>query len=52
MGWLWNLASLSHPARLGPPLTGAADVVESVAFIPDGKFLAAGGEDGRSGCGT
>ena len=39
---LWDVADPAHPAPLGRPLTGAAGYVQSVAFSPDGKTLAAG----------
>ena len=40
-----DLADPDRPAALGKPLTGAARRVQSVAFSPDGKTLAAGSTD-------
>ena len=43
--WRWNLTDPAHPARLGQPLTGPVGGVASVAFSPDGKTLAAAGDN-------
>ncbi len=37
---LWNVADLTHPAPLGPPLTGNTGFVNAVVFSPDGHTLA------------
>jgi WD40 repeat protein len=39
------VADPAHPTPLGQPLTGATDVVGSVAFSPDGHTLVAGSAD-------
>lgn len=44
---LLGLADPAHPTRLGPPLTGPADFVDSMAFSPDGRTLAAGSYDDK-----
>ena len=43
--WLWNLADPAHPARLGQPLTSPPGPINSVAFSPDRKTLAAASGD-------
>ena len=40
--WLWDTTA-RRP--LGPPLTGHTDVVDGVAFSPDGRTLASTGAD-------
>jgi WD40 repeat protein len=40
--WLWDLADPVRPAQLAQP--GPADNVQSVAFSPDGRILAAGSD--------
>jgi WD40 repeat protein len=40
---LWDLTDPAQPGRLGQPLTGHTEGVNSVAFAPDGTTLAAGG---------
>jgi WD40 repeat protein/transcriptional regulator with XRE-family HTH domain len=43
---LWNVASPSHPARLGGPLANYRDSpLYTTAISPDGKILAAAGAD-------
>jgi WD40 repeat protein len=42
---LWNIADPAHPQPLGPPLTGPASYVYSIAFSPSGTMLAAGSTD-------
>jgi WD40 repeat protein/transcriptional regulator with XRE-family HTH domain len=44
---LWDVTDPSHPVRVGPLLTGAADKVFCVAFSPDSATLAAGGADDK-----
>ncbi|WP_167768744.1 TIR domain-containing protein [Nocardia sp. CS682] len=39
---LWDVGDRRHPRRLGPPLTGLAGIVTTLAFSPDGTRLAAG----------
>jgi len=43
---LWDVTDPSHPIPLGPPLTGPADKIFSVAFSPDNRTLAVGSADG------
>ncbi|MEO7193462.1 MAG: hypothetical protein ABIZ05_01355, partial [Pseudonocardiaceae bacterium] len=42
---LWNVTDPAHPTRLGQPLTGHTNAVETVAFSPDGRTLATGSLD-------
>jgi hypothetical protein len=42
---LWDLADRTQPRRIGQPLTGHTDAVNSVAFSPDGHTLATAGDD-------
>ncbi len=42
---LWDIADPKHPTHLRR-LTGLRDLIEGVQFTPDGRFLAAGGDDG------
>lgn len=37
---LWDLSVLRRPVRLGDAITGYSDVVNDVAFSPDGKTIA------------
>jgi WD40 repeat protein len=37
---LWDVSDPGQPRRLGDPLTGHTNWVESVAFAPDGHTLA------------
>jgi WD40 repeat protein/energy-coupling factor transporter ATP-binding protein EcfA2 len=43
---LWDISDPSTPTRLGRPLTGHTDIVETLAISPDGKILASGSQDG------
>jgi WD40 repeat protein len=43
---VWDVTDPAHPRRLGPPLAGHNEAVESVAFAPDGDTLAAASDDG------
>ena len=40
-------ANPAHPVQIGQPLTGPANFVNSVAFSPDGRTLAAGSADDK-----
>ena len=42
---MWNVADPAHPQQDGQPLTGHTSFVNAVAFSPDGKTLATGGND-------
>ena len=42
---LWDLTDRTQPRRVGPPLTGHTDFVESVVFSPDGHTLASASRD-------
>ncbi len=46
--WLWSLADPGRPAPLGQPLSTQPDMVEAMAFSPDGTTLAAGGQNGAT----
>jgi hypothetical protein len=45
---LWDLTNTATPYLLGQPLTGPTNYVNSVAFSPDGRTLAAGSSDGTT----
>ena len=42
---LWDVRDPTRPQRIGQPLTGHTDSVDSVAFAPDGHTLAIGSGD-------
>ncbi|WP_433830421.1 hypothetical protein ACQP2E_10820 [Actinoplanes sp. CA-015351] len=42
---LWDVSDPARPRRAGVPLTGLADLVETVAFSPGGDHVVAGGQD-------
>ena len=42
---LWDVRDPARPQRIGRPLTGHTDAVNSVAFAPDGSILATGSND-------
>lgn len=41
---LWDISDLSQPIHLRS-LTGPTDLIEGVQFTPDGRYVAAGGDD-------
>ncbi|MDQ1289343.1 MAG: hypothetical protein QG622_2909 [Actinomycetota bacterium] len=43
---LWDLADPRRPVRVGPPMAGARALIENLQFSPDGRTLAAAGDDG------
>lgn len=43
---VWNVATPSHPAAIGPVLTGPTDAVYAVAYSPRAQILAEGSQDG------
>jgi WD40 repeat protein len=43
-----DVADPAAPRRLGAPLTGHTEPVNSVAFAPDGRTLATAGDDGTA----
>jgi WD40 repeat protein len=43
---LWNVTDAEHPLLLQPTLTGPTQLIEQVAFSPDGLLIAAGSDDG------
>ncbi|MEH0934027.1 nSTAND1 domain-containing NTPase [Micromonospora psammae] len=45
---LWDVARPDRPIRVGPPLVGAAALIETIAFTRDGSLLAAAGDDGNT----
>ena len=50
--YLWDVASLARPRRLGAPLTGPSGQTWAAAINPDGKTLGGGANDGTAGRGT
>jgi WD40 repeat protein len=45
---LWDVSDPARPVRVGVPLAGHVEVINDVAFTPDGRTLATAGADGRA----